>query len=255
MRLRTDVGLAVGLALLACLAAAVLPTSLAALRAPLALPLVLFAPGYAIVVAALRPGDRSATELAMLAIATSIGTAIVSGVVLNAFRVRLLATPWMAVLTAVTVVAAVLATVRGNARPIGVPHLVLRRLDAAALALAVLLLGAAAALGFTPLNAPSRTQGATAMWLAPAPAPGAVCVGVISDQLHSASYTVTVSAAGAPSARFGPVTLPPGGSWARLVHVGPGTPVVDGTLRSTAHPRAVYRHTILRVWNIRAKRC
>ena len=150
VRLRTDVWLAVGVGLVACLAAAVLPTSLAVLRAPLALPLVLFVPGYAIVVATLRPDDRSTAEVVALAIAASIGTAIVSGVLLNAVQVRLLATPWMAFLLVVTVAAAAVATARGHAREVSVPRVALRRLDAAALALALALLGAAAALGLAP---------------------------------------------------------------------------------------------------------
>ena len=256
MRLRDDVWLAVAAAVIACLAAALLPTGLSALRAPLALPLVLFVPGFAIVVAALPPGQRSTAELVLLSVALSVAVAIVSGVILNGIRVTLFAAPWMGVLTAVTVVAAAVATARGHTSAVHVPHVSLRAPQAAALGAAVVLLGGAAALGFSPLRAPRATQGATALWLTPAPSGhGAVCVGVISDQLYRTTYTVRVTVGRQPPRRFGPITLAPGASWTRTVSVGPGTPVVVGTLSTRDAPRAAYRRAQLRVWNIRPRRC
>jgi hypothetical protein len=37
--------------------------------------------------------------------------------------------------------------------------------------------------------------------------------------------------------------------------VSAGTPVVTGVLRRTSDPSAIYRHTLLRVWDIHATRC
>ncbi len=256
MRLRNDVWLAVLLAVIACLAAALLPVSLAALRAPLALPLVLFVPGFAIVVAALPTDQRSTSEVVLLSVAVSVGVAISSGVILNGIGVRLLAAPWMGVLTAVTVAAAAAATARGHASAVHLPRISLRAREAAALGGALVLLGGAAALGFAPLRAPEATQGATALWLTPAPSGhGVVCVGVISDQLRPATYTVSVKVGRRAPRRFGPITLAPGTRWTRTVSVGPGTPVVVGTLSTSAAPRAAYRRAQLRAWNIRARRC
>ena len=69
MRPRNDLALAVLAAAVACVAAAVLPSSVAVLRAVLALPLVLALPGYALVTAIFRPHELRGPELLTLSIA------------------------------------------------------------------------------------------------------------------------------------------------------------------------------------------
>jgi uncharacterized membrane protein len=245
-------------ALAACLAVAVLPAHLAVLRTPLALPLVLLLPGYAIVAALFAPGVLRPAEVGMLSLALSLVSTIFTGLLLAALSVRLTALPWMALLTAITVATGVRASLRGHARDLVPPRLRLRAVEAAALAGALVLVSGAAVLGFTPLAPPKATPGTSSLWLLPAPGGDtAACVGVINQELKTTSYDVTVDVAGKPAAQFGPFTLASGGSWTHVVAVQSGRPVVTATLRKagSAPSAPPYRNVAIRNWNIAAKAC
>jgi hypothetical protein len=256
VRLRTDLGLVAVAALVAFLCSAALPANLALLRAPLALPLVLVLPGYAIVAAVFRPSELRPAEMVVLSVALSIATTIFAAILLDAGGVRLKTAPWMGLLALVTLVAAARGSMSGHARALHRPRVRLLRPELLALAGALVLLTGAAALGFTPLGAPKATQGATALWILPAPdGRAAACVGVLSDQTRVTRYTVQLTVAGRPAQRFGPVTLAPGGRWTRVVGVGLGKPVVAAVLRNAAKPSAVVANVALRVWSVPAKSC
>jgi uncharacterized membrane protein len=258
VRARTDLGIVMAYALAACLFAALLPAHLAAVRTPLALPLVLLLPGYAIVAALFRPGALRPAEVAVLSLALSIAATIFSGLLLAAVSVRLTAPPWMDLLAAITVAGGVRASVRGHARDLVAPRVRLRVVEAAALAGALVLLSGAAVLGFTPLAPPKGTPGTSSLWLVPASGGvNAACVGVINQELKTTSYTVAVDVAGKTAAQFGPFTLAAGASWTRVVAVKPGRPVVTATLRKagSAPSAAPYRNVAIRNWNIAAKAC
>jgi uncharacterized membrane protein len=252
----TDLGLVIALALVACLVAAVLPPSLALLRAPLALPLALALPGYAVVTATFQPGALRVAELVTLSLAVSIAATIGAGLLLALFGVALSAAPWIAVLAVLTIAACARGITLGHARPIATPRLKLRGAEIGALAGALALLSGAAALGFTPLPPPSATRGTSALWLLPAPAGrSAVCVGVINEQKQLTRYTVTLAVVGGRPQRFGPITLEPAESWSRVVSVHAGKPVVTASLATTLNPGAAYRTVALRDWNIAASNC
>jgi uncharacterized membrane protein len=252
---RNDLGLVVVAAAAACLAAAVLPSSVAVLRAVLAVPLVLALPGYAVVTAIFRPHELRGPELLTLSIAISIAATIFSGLLLDALGVHLTTAPWMGVLAVLTIAAAAVAAARGHARSVVLPEIRLRVIELGALFAGLALLVGAATLGFTPLSAPKLTRGTSALWLLPAPA-GArdVCVGVINEQLHTTTYTVSVMVAGRTPRRLGPITLAPSQSWERTFAVGAGRPAVTATLRRSGGT-GVYRSVALRDWNIAASHC
>jgi len=254
---RRDLALVALAALLACLFAAVLPSSLAGLRAPLCLPLVLLLPGYAVVSAIFRPGELRTAELITLSIAVSIAATLIVALVLDALGVRLTAAPWMGVLTVLTVAAAARGTARGHSRSLVFRPIPVGRAQVGAFAAGLALLAGAVTLGFTPLSAPKGTRGTSALWLLPAPGGlESVCVGVINEQLHTTTYEVTVRGAGAPASRLGPIVLAPGKSWSRELAVTPARPaVIHAFLRRTADPSVVYRSVVLRDWNIAASRC
>jgi uncharacterized membrane protein len=255
VRPRNDLALAVLAAAVACVAAAVLPSSVAVLRAVLALPLVLALPGYALVTAIFRPHELRGPELLTLSIAISVAVTIISGLLLDALGVRLSAAPWMGVLAAVTVAAAAVAASRGHGRPVVLPYIRLRVIELGAFAAGLALLVGAATLGFTPLSAPKGTRGTSALWLLPAPAGAAkVCVGVINEQLHPTTYTVTLLVAGRSARSLGPITLAPSASWHRTIAVGAGRPAVTATLRRSGGT-GVYRSAVLREWNVAVVHC
>jgi hypothetical protein len=170
VRKRTDLALVMALAVAACVFAALLPPGLAVLRVPLALPLVLGLPGYAIVAALFAPGALRTAEILMLSLAVSVAATIFVGLLLDALSVRLTAGPWMDLLAAITVAAAIRASGRGHARDLVLPRMRLRAVEIGALSGALILVSAAAVLGLTPLAPPKGTPGTTALWLVPAPA-------------------------------------------------------------------------------------
>ena len=248
-RLRSDLALVCALALAGVLAAALLPDAIGVVRVLIAGPLVLLLPGYALARATLRPDELRGPELGALSVALSIVVTIFSALSLDALGVKLTIWPWIAILVVVTLAAAAVGMRRGHARALRRLNLGARAAELAVLATALVLIGAAAAIGFTPLSAPKGTDGTTALWVFPT---HPVEVGVESDQTRATRYTVTVSVAGRTVRRFGPFTLAPGASWTRPVPVA-GRPRVVARLAVVGDP-AASRTDYLSCWctNVRS---
>jgi hypothetical protein len=245
---RSDLGLVVALTLLA-VAATLLPGSLVVVRAVLALPLVLALPGYALTRAMLRLDELRGTELLIVSVALSIMVTVFAALAMQAVGVRLEERQWMAVIAVVTIVAAAVGISRGQAHPVVVPHVSVRMREAIAIAGAVVLLIAAAALGFTPLSAPKGTVGDSDVWILPGPAEDSADFGVINDETQTRRYTVELLVAGSPGRTFGPFALPPGGTWSRSAVVGPPSkPLTRVLLRYAANPKRVIESGALRCW-------
>jgi hypothetical protein len=257
---RTDIALVAALAVVACLVCAALPAGLAAVRVPLALPLVLVLPGYASVAALFAPGALRASERIVLSLALSIAAAILSGLAVDGVGLKLVAEPWIDVLGLVTLAASAVAVSRGHVRELVLPQTHLHGHEALALAATAVMLAAAAAIGFTPLAPPAQTHGTAALGLLEAPHGGdAVCVSVINEQFHTASYRVVVAASGRPARTLVAARLAPGESWTRVVAVGAGHPDVHATLyrASAPAPARAYRRTAIATWGsyLRARTC
>ncbi|HEX4034595.1 MAG TPA: DUF1616 domain-containing protein [Solirubrobacteraceae bacterium] len=236
---RSDLGLVGALALAGVLAAAVLPDAIGVLRLLIAGPLVLALPGYALAGAMLQPSELRGPERAALSVALSVVVTIFSALLLDAFGVKLTLWPWIAILAVVTLAAAAVGMRRGHARALRRLNVGPRTGEIAILATAVVLIGAAAAIGFTPLSAPKGTDTTTALSILPT---HPVQIAVKSDQTRATRYTVSVSVAGRTVRRYGPFTLAPGQSWTRLVPVA-GKPAVVARLAvigDAAASRSVY---------------
>jgi hypothetical protein len=256
---RSDVALVAALAVIACLVCAALPAGLAIVRVPLALPLVLVLPGYASVTALFAPGALRGPERLVLSLALSIAAAILSGLIIDGVGLKLVAQPWVDVLGAFTLAACAVAIRRGHARELMFPSLQLHGQEALAITAAVVLLGAAAVVGFMPLAPPAKTDGTVGFGLLEAPHGPAVCVTVTNEQFHTAGYRVLVTAAGRPPATLTTARLAPGATWTHEVVVGAGRPVVRATLfragaRAGSSP---YRRTDITTWApyLRARTC
>ena len=255
----SDMALVALFAVVACVASELLPSGLAVLRVPLALPLVLVLPGYATLTAMFAPGALRTPERVVLSLALSVAATILSGLAVDAAGAKLnAAAPWLEVLGVLTLAAALTALGRGHARRLRLPVLRLRVIEVAALVVALALVAGAAVIGFRPLAPPARTQGTAGLGLLEAPAgAAAVCVSVVNQQFHVTSYRVTISVAGRSNRSFGPIKLAPGASWNRLVAVGPGLPAVRAALYRASAPAVLYRHDAITGWApyLRAKRC
>jgi hypothetical protein len=243
-RARSDLALAVALALAGVLAAAALPESLGFVRVLIAGPLVLVLPGYALTRATLAPEDLRGPELGAMSVALSVAVTIFSALIIDALGAKLTLWPWIAILAAVTIAAAAVAGRRGHARPLRGPALAPRVGELVVLAAALVLIAGAAVLGFSPLAAPKGTDGTVALHILPT---HPVRLSVTSDETRLTSYTVAVTVSGRAPRRFGPFTLAPGASWSGLVAVGPGKPAVVARL-SVAGAAAPARTVSLRCW-------
>jgi hypothetical protein len=255
---RSDLALVVALAVLGCVACAVLPAGLAAARVPLALPLVLALPGYALASALFAPEDLGGGERIVLSLALSISAAILTGLAIDAVGLKLNAEPWVDILGVITLAACVVAARRGHVHELKLPRIRLRVLEALALGATAVLLAAAAALGFTPLAPPAKTHGTAGLGLLEAPhGRAAVCLSVINEQFHPAGYRVVVAVAGRGSVTFNTPRLVPGGSWTHELAVGSGFPAVQATLYRASSPASAYRNTYLNTWApyLRAQHC
>jgi len=257
---RSDMALVSGLALLACVICAAAPAGLAALRVPLALPLVLVLPGYATVTALFAPDTLRAPERIMLSLSLSIVAAILTGLAVDIAGFKLLATPWVELLAAVTLLATATAFARGHESPLSLPGPLprLRAHEWLALLAAVLLLAAAAAIGFRPLPPPAKTHGTVGFGLLEAPGGrGGVCISVINQEFHFRSYRVVVSVAGRATRTLTTTRLAPGATWNRELPVGADFPDVRAALYLGPAPSRAYRNTWLVKWApyLRALHC
>jgi uncharacterized membrane protein len=245
---RTDLGLVVALTLLAA-AATLLPGSLVVVRAVLALPLVLALPGYALTRAMLRLDELRGTELLIVSVALSIMVTVFAALAMQAAGVRLEERQWMAAIAVVTIAAAAIGISRGQAHRVVLPHVSLRWREASAIAGAIVLLIAAAALGFTPLSAPKGTVVVSGVWILPGAGDNSADFGVINDETRARRYTVELTVAGQRARTFGPFELEPGGTWSASAVVGPPSkPLTQVLLRYASNPKRVIQSGALRCW-------
>ena len=245
MRIRSDLGLVGALSLLALLVCSLLPSSVDVLRIPAAVSLVLVLPGYALTAAQFGPQEIRPSERVLLSLAVSVVATILAALLLQVVGAQLETAPWMGLLALLAVGGAVVGERRGHARALAARRLLVGPARLAGLGAALVLLGGAAALGFTALPAPKGTQGATLLWILPHGS-GAVSVGVISDETRRRTVTVSVAVAGQPLRQLGRVSLAPGARWTRVLATGPGSPIVRAFLRDAAHPSHVLQNVALR---------
>ncbi len=242
-----DLVLVAGLAVLCALVCGLLSATPAGVRALPAIVLVLALPGYALTAALIPPAALRGAERLVLAVALSIGATISATLVLHVLSIRLAGGAWATALALVTIAAAAVAAARGHGRPLPPwPLHGVRALEVLALTGALLLAGGAFALGLTPLPAPKDTRGSTALWVVPQGS-DSVEIGVRSDQLRTATYTVDLLLGGRRTHTYGPLRLVPGARWTvRAQTGGPPAPVVEAILHLASAPAAEFRHVILR---------
>jgi hypothetical protein len=223
------------------LGAAVFAPSPVALRVGLALPLLLFLPGYALVWALFARATLDRASMLLLSIALSLAVVIIGSVALQ-WAGPLERSTWVALATGVTVVAGSVAVLRAGPSS-DAPRLRLPRVrfvPALLLTLAVIVAAAAIALARTPL--PARgVQGYTVLWVLPAKdGSHRVNVGVISSELHTTSYRLDIEENGRKAA-MRQLTLAPTESWDELIRVPPSITRVRVLLHRESAPNEVYR--------------
>lgn len=161
-----DLVIVVGITVAVVLAQAV--AAPAALRAVLALPLVFYFTGYALVVAALPRGEFGGVERTVLSIGLSIAVAILGGLVLNLLPVGITSGSWLVLLSGVTLSGCIVAARRRmQASSTEVrARLSIRPYQTIMIALALVLVTSAAMIALRPSRA-TGVDGYTLLWLIP----------------------------------------------------------------------------------------
>jgi uncharacterized membrane protein len=234
------------------------------LRALVALPLVLFVPGYTIVAAAFPgrplPGifdEPGPSERALFSLGVSLAVTAVGTVALDLTVWGLQAASWMALLSGVTIVASLIALVRRSGvetpqRGVSTPDALEQTAPNAlsperkgqrvlparvpnparlnlrqGVAVGVALLVAVAAVGLATTPAPPQgTLGYSQLWLLPASDrdPNLARLGLSSSEFDVTDYSLEVTLDGTPIYQWSTITLAPGEKWEAQMQLPPSQP-------------------------------
>ncbi len=231
------------------------PISIAWLRAVLAAPMVLFAPGYAISAAAAGGRRVNWPERLLLSLGLSIMVVILGGLALNLTPWKLRVDTWVVFLAGLTLVACVIALVRRHHAPAApreaAPSVNIRLGQVLIVGLAVVVAAGAIGVARTPL--PGRDiQGYTLLWALPGEGENACTIryGMTSGELTSTAYRLEILRNSQPFQIWPVITLAPGDKWEQSVQVPPDltgkSVLVNTVLYLVDKPGVVYRQVTLR---------
>ena len=240
MRGQRDLAIVAWGSVLCALAALLIPWP--ALSLLFAAPLVLLAPGYAIVAATFARRNLGWQRTALLSLALSLATLVIGAFVLNYTPGGIRDFSWAILLPLVTIACCRAAALR---RPKSggpaLPRPSIGRRDAAFVGGGIVLAVAALVLAMTTLPA-DNARGYTELWVTPGRSSAEVGVG--SEEQYETSYVLrTRLGGGAPLVRR--FTLRPGEEQTIRLGTTPsssGAPVpVEARLSRAGHPDQVYR--------------
>jgi uncharacterized membrane protein len=224
----------------------------APLRALIAVPFMLVAPGY-LVTKALHPLRSAGFAHKLLYTFTlSIAINIVVGFLLHWTPWGLTQTSWVVAITVVCAAAAMIALRRGNDPPSSTPVVVWMRRNRWGMSImlvALILVSGAVWMAALPPDT-RAVHGYTTLWLVPATnsASTGVQVGVQSMEFAEQSYTLELQRDGRAMQTWN-ITLAPGQQWENDVDVTLGTMSsdFDAVLYRRDVPDQVYRRVSLRM--------
>lgn len=221
-------------------------------RALVALPLVLFAPGYAIVAAAFPAGWLGAAERLLFSLGASLTVAALCGLLLHWTTLGLRPAAWAVTLGNVTLVASLVALARRWRQPAGdmTPRAAgLTPMHGGLLGLAALLV-AAALLIARDGAIQQRATGFTQLWVLPAGAASQdrVRLGVSNREPGQSDYRLLVTASGTIIGSWPRITLGPDEQWEATVALPTAQPTaasVEAVLYRLDAPETAYRRVVI----------
>lgn len=218
------------------------------LEAVFAVPFILFLPGYASSYALFGRATLGGIERLLLSVAASIALSILTGVLLNLTSWGLQSNTWLVALVSVTLVAGVVAFLRGHEplmTSVRTKRIALRPADALLYGVATLVVIGALQIAYVPAPA-SRVEGYTSLWILPAETNAPVAnVGFTSAELETTQYRLDLLVEGRPVQSRPQIVLEPGQSWAEAFPLAnPGTRV-EALLYRAEEPNTIYRRVHL----------
>jgi uncharacterized membrane protein len=234
----SDLALIMGIAVLSDIMAS-LPFSLGIVSAMIAIPAMLFAPGYAMTRLIVSSDRFGALERVVLSLGLSIAVTILGGILLNfsPFGLNVVAFTWLVSL--VTITCAVLAWRKGDQK-LTLPRLALRPAHWLWFGLAAILVVSAFALSVYGAQTYQNTA-FTQAWLLPADS-AHVTLGLHNDEGHTETYQVTLVVNGKLAHQWKNITLTTQQGWQQSYAVSgpPGAHVLVKIYRME-NPTTVYR--------------
>ncbi len=214
----------------------------------LAVPLVLFLPGYTFSYALFARQTLGGLERMVISVAASISLAIGCGVLLDLTPAGLQTNSWLLSLLAITSVSGVIALARGN-EPV-ITHRQGTRFRLLPTDAVVYSLVAVVLVTFIyVVRAPAPTErvaGYTLLWLVPEPtASQTVQLGVMNSELTTTAYEVHLLADDRVIYKE-QVSLQPGMTWHEQVRLSNNPKQIDALLFRADEPGAIYRKVHLK---------
>lgn len=237
-------------------AASLLPIPDGPARVGLALPLLLVAPGYALMMACLPRASLGGAERGLFAVGLSLAACVVLGVALNMTEWGLARQSWVAALVATTAIATVVAWIRRRSTPGSWrSHVVSLPTQRQSLLLALALFVAVGAVVAARIGAAREpmTQ-VTQLWILPSSETGAnsVQLGVRNLESSTITYRLRLTDGGNVLQEWVGIDLKPGDTWEQTAALpaalAPGQRVQALLYRQDA-PNAIYREVALTTGN------
>src|SRR5262249_13317704 len=223
-------------------------------RALVALPLVLFVPGYAITAAAFPSGRLGAAERLLFSVGASLAVAALCGLMLHWTALGLRPAAWAVALGNVTLVSSLIALARRWRQPAGDPApprvAPMTLLGGGLLGLAALLV-AGALLIARDGAIHQRATGFTQLWVLPdsAASQDHVRLGVSNREPGQVGYRLLVTASGTIIGSWPRITLGPDEQWEATVALPTAQPTaatVEAVLYRLDAPETAYRRVLFR---------
>ena len=243
-----DLILVYAVAVLAILVAA----SPAPWKALVAVPLVLFTPGYALVKALFLDREVKLPERLLFSVGLSIAITILGGMLLNLTSWGLQRFSVSLLLALVTMVASLIAILRRVFQPRAIRHPTRLKFDSTSLALLVLASFLVfLSIGLAHLPAPAKGfQGYTLLWILPAGnGQEGYRVGLENDEFSMMIYQLQIEAGGEQIMEIPSLSVDRGQRWERLIEIPPehqGQYPITARLYRADSPQDVYR--TVRYW-------
>jgi Protein of unknown function (DUF1616) len=221
-------------------------------RALVALPLVLFAPGYAIVAVAFPANRLRTIERLLFSLGASLAVAALAGLLLHWTALGLRPAAWAVALGNLTLVSSLIALLRPRRQPASAPvqrGTGLTLSQGGLLGLAALLVAGAVVIARDGAIQ-QRATGFTQLWVLPDSAAKAdsVRLGVSNREPGQIGYRLLVTASGTIIGSWPRITLGPDEQWEATVALPTAQPAVvtvEAVLYRLDAPETVYRRVLL----------
>jgi uncharacterized membrane protein len=240
--------------------AAMAPTLNPVIRMLLALPLVAFLPGYAVIRAAAPATRPGLVDCVVLSLGTSLSMAALGGVLLFLTPPGIHADTWVALLLSVTLVAALVLRISDPRRnepwrinswlPAVRARLYIdrvRALQGVFFGLAFAIVVAAFLVAIAGVESQPR-PGFAQLWLTNTDDPGAVRIGIRNEEHRPINVLLRLTHGSSVEAVWPSITLGDGESWETTATVSDfagGTLPLQATLTRVETPETVYRYVTL----------